>query len=137
MIGLCYAALGAGTISASLYGSRLSRRIGPGPSMVVGFVLCGAGWSLASFMTITALRTPGTLGYDFLAITDHESWIDESYWREIPKVSSSKLVLFHGIELNWPRSGMMWLRDAETQAHLTGTHVGGAAPGAVDRDRRL
>jgi hypothetical protein len=43
------------------------------------------------------------LGYDFLAITDHESWIDESYWREIPKVSSSKLVLFHGIELNWPR----------------------------------
>jgi MFS family permease len=46
VIGLCYAALGAGTISASLYGSRLSRRIGPGPSMVVGFVLCGAGWSL-------------------------------------------------------------------------------------------
>ena len=43
------------------------------------------------------------LGYDFLAITDHESWIDESYWRELPKVSSSKLVLFHGIELNWPR----------------------------------
>jgi predicted MFS family arabinose efflux permease len=44
VIGLCYAALGAGTISASLYGSRLSRRIGPGPSMVVGFLLCGLGW---------------------------------------------------------------------------------------------
>jgi len=46
VIGLCYAALGAGTISASLYGSRLSRRVGPGPSMVVGFVLCGLGWLL-------------------------------------------------------------------------------------------
>jgi len=42
------------------------------------------------------------LGYDFLAITDHENWIDSGYWRAIPKLSS-KLVLFHGIELNWPR----------------------------------
>ncbi|MGH7306962.1 MAG: PHP domain-containing protein [Candidatus Rokuibacteriota bacterium] len=42
------------------------------------------------------------LGYDFLAITDHESWIDDSYWSAIPRVSS-KLLLFHGIELNWPR----------------------------------
>ena len=46
VIGLCYAALGAGTISASLYGSRLSQRIGPGPSLVLGFVLCGLGWLL-------------------------------------------------------------------------------------------
>ncbi len=46
MIGLCYAALGAGTISASLYGNRLSARVGPGPSMVIGFALCGAGWLL-------------------------------------------------------------------------------------------
>ena len=45
-IGLCYAGLGAGTISASLYGNRLSDRIGPGPSMVVGFALCAAGWLL-------------------------------------------------------------------------------------------
>jgi PHP domain len=42
------------------------------------------------------------LGYDFLAITDHENWIDEAYWRAIPKLSS-RLLLFHGIELNWPR----------------------------------
>lgn len=46
VIGLCYAGLGAGTISASLYGSRLSQRIGPGPSLVVGFLLCGVGWLL-------------------------------------------------------------------------------------------
>jgi PHP domain len=43
-----------------------------------------------------------TLGYDFLAITDHENWIDERYWQALPKLSS-KLLLFHGIELNWPR----------------------------------
>jgi len=45
-IGLCYAALGAGTISASLYGNRLSDRIGPGRSMLTGFVLCALGWLL-------------------------------------------------------------------------------------------
>jgi len=42
------------------------------------------------------------LGYDFLAITDYENWIDDRYWNAIPKLSS-KLLLFHGIELNWPR----------------------------------
>ena len=46
MIGLCYAALGAGTIGASLYGNRLSAAVGPGPSMVIGFALCGLGWLL-------------------------------------------------------------------------------------------
>ena len=45
-IGLCYAALGAGTISASLFGNRLSDRIGPGPSLVLGFALCALGWGL-------------------------------------------------------------------------------------------
>ncbi len=42
------------------------------------------------------------LGYDFLAITDHENWIDDSYWRALPKLSS-RLLLFHGVEMNWPR----------------------------------
>ena len=36
--------------------------------LVLGGVLCGAGWSLASFMTITALCTPGTVDYDFLLV---------------------------------------------------------------------
>ena len=45
-IGLCYAGLGVGTISASLYGNRLSDRIGPGASLVVGFALCAFGWLL-------------------------------------------------------------------------------------------
>lgn len=42
------------------------------------------------------------LGYDFLAITDHENWIDDRYWDALPRLSS-RLLLFHGIELNWPR----------------------------------
>lgn len=41
------------------------------------------------------------LGYDFLAITDHEDRIGGSYWRALPKLRSS-LLLFHGVELNWP-----------------------------------
>jgi len=45
-IGLCYTGMGAGTVLASLFGSRISRRIGPGPCLVLGFALCGAGWLL-------------------------------------------------------------------------------------------
>ena len=41
------------------------------------------------------------LGYDFLAITDHEDRIGQSYWRALPRLSS-RLLLFHGVELNYP-----------------------------------
>jgi hypothetical protein len=40
------------------------------------------------------------LGYDFLAITDHEGHIPRGYWRALPRLAS-RLLLFHGIELNW------------------------------------
>ncbi len=40
------------------------------------------------------------LGYDFLAITDHQDRIGASYWRALPKLAS-RLLLFHGVELNW------------------------------------
>ncbi|MBQ0931054.1 MFS transporter [Ideonella alba] len=43
-VGLCYIALGVGTVTASLRGDRLSRRIGPGPSLVVGFAITSMGW---------------------------------------------------------------------------------------------
>ncbi len=53
------------------------------------------------------VRTPAelieayeALGYDFLAITDHEDLIPWSYWRSLPRLSS-RLLLFHGVELNW------------------------------------
>ncbi|OGL15010.1 MAG: hypothetical protein A3F92_09065 [Candidatus Rokubacteria bacterium RIFCSPLOWO2_12_FULL_71_22] len=42
------------------------------------------------------------LGYDFLAITDHEDRVGASYWRALPKLSS-RLLLFHGVELNYDR----------------------------------
>jgi hypothetical protein len=41
------------------------------------------------------------LGYDFLAITDHEDRIGEGYWSEIRKLAP-RLILFHGVELNYP-----------------------------------
>jgi MFS family permease len=45
-VGLSYMGMGVGTIVASVLGSRLSRRIGPGPCLVVGFAVCGSGWLL-------------------------------------------------------------------------------------------
>ena len=47
-IGLSYTAMGAGTILASVFGNRISRRVGPGPSLVLGIAICGAGWLLLS-----------------------------------------------------------------------------------------
>jgi hypothetical protein len=41
-----------------------------------------------------------SLGYDFLAITDHEDRIPTTYWRSLEWLSSG-LLLFHGIELNY------------------------------------
>ncbi|MGH7393461.1 MAG: PHP domain-containing protein [Candidatus Rokuibacteriota bacterium] len=40
------------------------------------------------------------LGYDFLAITDHDDLVAESYWRALERLAP-RLVLFHGIELSW------------------------------------
>jgi MFS family permease len=45
-VGLCYVALGVGTIGASALVHRLGRHIGPGPVLVLGFGVCGFGWLL-------------------------------------------------------------------------------------------
>jgi MFS family permease len=45
-VGFSYVALGAGTIGASAIAHRMGRRIGPGPVLVLGFGICGAGWLL-------------------------------------------------------------------------------------------
>ena len=47
-VGLSYTGMGVGTVIASVFGNRLSRRIGPGPSLVLGFLICGLGWLLLS-----------------------------------------------------------------------------------------
>lgn len=40
------------------------------------------------------------LGYDFLAITDHDDLISAAYWRTLPRLRAD-LLLFHGVELSW------------------------------------
>ena len=47
-VGLCYMGMGVGTISGSVFGRRVSHRIGPGPCLVVGYAICGTGWLLLS-----------------------------------------------------------------------------------------
>lgn len=43
-IGLAYVGMGAGTVLSSVFGNRISRRLGPGPCLVLGIAVCGAGW---------------------------------------------------------------------------------------------
>ena len=47
-VGLSYTGMGVGTIIASVFGNRISRRLGPGPSLVLGIAICGCGWLLLS-----------------------------------------------------------------------------------------
>jgi MFS family permease len=51
-VGLSYVALGAGTVLASLLGDRISRRIGPGPCLVLGFAVSGSGWAMLSLAPV-------------------------------------------------------------------------------------
>jgi MFS family permease len=55
-VGLSYVALGLGTIVAGLVGHAVAGRIGPGPTLVLGIVLCAGGWLLL------AVAPPGPLG---------------------------------------------------------------------------
>lgn len=43
-IGLAFVGLGAGTVLASVVGHRISARIGPGPSLLLGVAVSGVGW---------------------------------------------------------------------------------------------
>jgi predicted MFS family arabinose efflux permease len=53
-VGLCYMGLGAGTVLASIFGHRISKRIGPGPCLIVGFAVCGLGWLQLAFAPVNA-----------------------------------------------------------------------------------
>lgn len=55
-VGWSYVAVGVGTVLASSLGHRISRWMGPGPCLVLGFGICGVGWSLL------ALAPAGPLG---------------------------------------------------------------------------
>lgn len=52
-VGLSYMGMGLGTIVASMLGNRISRRIGPGPCLVLGFAVCGAGWLLLAVAPVS------------------------------------------------------------------------------------
>jgi MFS family permease len=54
-VGLAYVALGVGTIVTSTVGNRVSRRLGPGPTLVLGFVICGVGWLLGAIAPASPL----------------------------------------------------------------------------------
>jgi predicted MFS family arabinose efflux permease len=54
-VGLSYMGMGLGTILASVFGNRISRRIGPGPCLVLGFAVCGAGWLLLAVAPANAI----------------------------------------------------------------------------------
>ncbi len=47
-VGLSFVALGIGTILTSTIGNRVSRRLGPGPTLILGFVVCGLAWLLGA-----------------------------------------------------------------------------------------
>ena len=64
-VGLSYVALGAGTIAASAIAHRLARRIGPGPLLVLGFGICGAGWLL---LAIAPLNAYGVAAYAIMLL---------------------------------------------------------------------
>jgi MFS family permease len=54
-VGLSYVALGAGTILASAVGYRMVRRIGNGPTLVLGFAVSGVGWLVLAVAPLNAL----------------------------------------------------------------------------------
>ncbi|MFN0186940.1 MAG: MFS transporter, partial [Aquabacterium sp.] len=51
------------TVVASMLGHRLSARIGPGPAMVVGFLVCGFGWLQ---LLLAPVGTIGVLSFAFM-----------------------------------------------------------------------
>jgi MFS family permease len=53
-IGLSYMVMGVGTITASTFGHRISRRIGPGPCLTLGVAITGVGWGLLALAPANA-----------------------------------------------------------------------------------
>jgi MFS family permease len=61
-VGLCYMGMGVGTITGSVVGRRVSQRIGPGPCLVIGYLITGTGWLLP------AIAPPNALGVAAFAL---------------------------------------------------------------------
>jgi len=57
-VGLSYVGLGVGTVFASANGHRVVRRLGPGPTLVLGFAISGSGWLLLAVAPRSMVRLP-------------------------------------------------------------------------------
>ena len=64
-VGLSYVMLGVGTVLASAIGHRVVRRFGPGPTLVLGFAICGTGWLL---LRIAPLNAIGVVAYALMLL---------------------------------------------------------------------
>jgi predicted MFS family arabinose efflux permease len=64
-VGLSYVALGVGTVLASATGHRVARRLGPGPTLVLGFAISGGGWLLLS---VAPLNVFGIAAYALMLL---------------------------------------------------------------------
>lgn len=65
-VGLSYVALGVGTIAASAVGYRVVRRVGNGPTLVLGFAVSGVGWLTLAVAPENAL---GVAAYAFMLLS--------------------------------------------------------------------
>jgi predicted MFS family arabinose efflux permease len=65
-VGLSYVALGSGTVLASAIGYRVVRRVGNGPTLVLGFAVSGAGWLVLSLAPLNAF---GVAAYAFMLLS--------------------------------------------------------------------
>jgi predicted MFS family arabinose efflux permease len=65
-VGLSYVALGAGTVAASTLGYRIVRRLGPGPTLLLGFAISGGGWLVLAAAPLNRL---GIAAYGFMLMT--------------------------------------------------------------------
>jgi MFS family permease len=62
-VGLSYVTLGAGTVAASAVGYRLVRRVGNGPTLVLGFAVSGLGWLV---LAVAPLNAFGVAAYAYM-----------------------------------------------------------------------
>jgi MFS family permease len=65
-VGLSYVGLGIGTIVASALGYRIVRRVGNGPTLVLGFAVTGFGWLV---LAVAPLNAWGVAAYAFMLFT--------------------------------------------------------------------
>jgi len=65
-VGLSYVALGVGTVAASALGYRVVRRLGPGPTLVLGFAISGCGWLVLAAAPLNRL---GVAAYAYMLLS--------------------------------------------------------------------